>query len=387
MSRSFKCCKNKEFSNYCCILCNAIFHPSCMDRSSEVVKLGSYKILCSLECKDQHEKMERLEETYRGKLKKLQNEIERKDKHIERLQRNSSALENEVSEAEDELSSKLKSINEQNSKLSGEIAALKKKEVELISQINSWNVTKNNLEQKIKDLTELNKNLLVSVNTLETENNSFGKDSKELRQKILDTQPYDSSQSGATVRTINKQRASEQRKRQILLIGGENARGGGLLVKKLTNHLFDVNCQVKRRALLADFFRECEQLCKNFDKSDFVVIFMPYFDAKVGKSITDKELEQLVLIESKTNLIVVGCSYYVSRPVMNNFIHVQNSLMQSYFKDKEVAFVPVLSTSKDGFLDYQSKVELLTFLVTNYITSNAIPKKNFLISREPKSRI
>ena len=72
---------------------------------------------------------------------------------------------------------------------------------------------------------------------------------------------------------------------------------------------------------------------------------------------------------------------------MNNFIHVQNSLMQSYFKDKEVAFVPVLSTSKDGFLDYQSKVELLTFLVTNYITLNAIPKKNFLISREPKSRI
>ena len=92
------------------------------------------------------------------------------------------------------------------------------------------------------------------------------------------------------------------------------------------------------------------------------------------KEISKEELEQLLTITCNTNLIVIGSSYYANRPVLNNFIHHQNSMIRSYFCEKNAVFVPNLTTNKDGFMDYDTKRELVAFLIQNYILSDSSGK-------------
>jgi hypothetical protein len=86
MEKSFKCCRNKDFANFICIVCCNVFHPSCIERLPNVVKLGGFKIFCSLECKlNQDDRCKQLD-SLNAQIVNLQKEISNKNTYIAKLE-------------------------------------------------------------------------------------------------------------------------------------------------------------------------------------------------------------------------------------------------------------------------------------------------------------
>lgn len=80
----FKCCQNKNFSNYCCVSCLNIFHPSCLERKTEWKIVDGYKIYCSEQCKTEKENQIDSNQL-NDQLIRLKAEYEVKCKEIEAL--------------------------------------------------------------------------------------------------------------------------------------------------------------------------------------------------------------------------------------------------------------------------------------------------------------
>lgn len=100
MNRNFKCCKNKDFSNFICVACNSVFHPSCMERMTDIVKVSGFRILCSESCQNIFNEKDHMEDEKSEKIDALVKELKEKDTYIKRLKRNSQTFENDVTEAE-----------------------------------------------------------------------------------------------------------------------------------------------------------------------------------------------------------------------------------------------------------------------------------------------
>ena len=73
----FKCCQNKTFSNFCCIVCLNIFHPSCLERKPDWKQVEGYKIFCSLQCENLGDSLKQ--------MTKLRKELDSKNKELEIL--------------------------------------------------------------------------------------------------------------------------------------------------------------------------------------------------------------------------------------------------------------------------------------------------------------
>lgn len=407
MTRSFKCCKNKDFLNYCCVECLNIFHPSCLERCSQVVKLGGYKIFCSEECQTNSVERENQCSLFKKEIESLEKELNQKDRYIERLRRSSQVFEDVVSEAEKSLTSKLDNLNQRNSCLETEMQKLKDNEQEALSQLESFNTVKQNLEREINELSNLNRNLIVTIETLEKDNMVLAKEIKMLQRRletltdggsVVTCQhtpsedplserhrhqgPINATESTACDKSNSK---PVEPRRQLLIVGGQNARGCALLFKRYTGRMFDVNCQVLPRTFFSRFVTVCGQLCANFSKNDHVVIFTSDFNVIRGKPIEESELEELLKLTSLTNISIVGCSYHLYRPVMNDLIHDQNDFVSTYLmKNNDINFVPIIASFYNGLIDYETKREIILFLLKKHnINSTA---RNFSQLTRDKSQ-
>lgn len=184
MQRHFKCCKLKEFSNYCCIECSSIFHPSCLERLPQVVRLNGYRIFCSEECQKQASELENKEEAFKEEIETLQKELYQKDRYIERLKRNSKIYEEVALDAENNLTVKLENLNKKNTSLEAELKIYKNNENEIKSRLAFLNEANINLEEKIRELSDVKTSLTVSLETLDKENVEYFKEIKDLRHKL-----------------------------------------------------------------------------------------------------------------------------------------------------------------------------------------------------------
>lgn len=376
MQRAFKCC-GKPFANYCCAICFTVFHPSCMERNTSIVKLTGHKILCSNECQATYHGEKVIEADHMEKIAALQQDLANKDKHIERLKRCSQAFEDVVFDAETTFTTKINNLTQEKESLTSELLVYKVNEQSHISDMEKWKEEKSKLEENIRELSILNRNLITTISTLESENDAYATEVKNLRQTVSDLQDDDGIKPAIQIQEVDKQTTSAIKKHKMLILGGENIRGAAIFFKNGTNRMYDINCQRKRQFLLDEMINDCKQLSKNFDKNDFVILFLTIQNAVSGKRITPKHLEDLLLSTSHTNLIVVGCSFQYNRPVLNNFIHLQNSLMEAAFKNADAVFVPVPALeSLGGILAYESKRELFSHIIHNHIIREL--KGNFL---------
>lgn len=207
MEKSFKCCKNKLFSNYCCIECNSIFHPSCMDRCQQAIKLGGYKILCSLICQTNSNERDDGRAAFQQEIESLQQEIRDKDRYLDRLKRNSRVFEDEVSDAEKSFALQLERINQRNSTLEDEIKEVRSQAENLTVELKSAMDLNQILEEKMRELTTLNRNMVTTIATLENDNQAYLIEVKELKLNLLNIQEENNAKqmsNGADMEDLRK---------------------------------------------------------------------------------------------------------------------------------------------------------------------------------------
>lgn len=366
MDRSLKCCKNKEFSNFCCISCMGIFHPSCMERNKDVLRLGGYRIYCSAQCQlkaeaDEQCDTKRLEEIddLKKELNVLRKELSEKDIFIKRLKRRSQVFADEVSEAEDKLNAQLTEQSNRIAELTTEITRLNRIKSELITKIESdESVTQ--LNNNIRDLTDTNRQMITSISVLEEENAAYFAEIKQLKQQ-LDTIERNSKAAKNPPVFENLINISTQKicKPQILLVGDKNVRGLLSIFKRLTEKKYDINCQMYDNVLFEDRIKACGELIKNFTKNDFVVLFTGVLDAVKGKSIKSASLLRLLEVSCGTNLFVCGPPLQTNRPILNRIIQQNDFQLQSLLRCYQHShFIASRVVSPNGALNYSEKGEL-----------------------------
>nr|CAI5853673.1 unnamed protein product [Callosobruchus analis] len=96
----FECCKNKEFANYICIVCNKVYHKSCSNRKKDLVLLDKHMIYCGATCALKQDEREEEIVLLRQEMVELQKENVEKEKYIDSLRKKSSAFEEDVIDIE-----------------------------------------------------------------------------------------------------------------------------------------------------------------------------------------------------------------------------------------------------------------------------------------------
>lgn len=363
-----------------------------MERCPEIVRLGDYRILCSSSCQRKHDDQGDDESPHAERIRLLEKELLEKKNHIKRLKRNSQAFEDAALDSETKLTSQLDLLTNSNASLVSEIKELKRNESLLNTEIAGWKDTKNKLDKNIRELTDLNKNLLTTVSTLEQENVVYSNDVKGLRQEldvlrytndkrdcgiqtsptVCATQPgrHHSSATEWTigikdpVKTLEITPASGSytvKRHQTLIIGDENVRGFGNLVKQYSKKKFDVNCQWQKRITLLEITKLCSLFSKSFTKNDYIIAFLGSENAIKGLTLRDDDVKNLLNSCRHTNLILIGPPLYTDRPVLNRIIEEQNSLILNNLDkfNEDVYFLPLLCHTSYGYLNYFDKSSLV----------------------------
>lgn len=406
MNRALKCCRSKDFANFCCITCSSIFHPSCLERYKEVVKLGGYRIYCSSECQkraiDDEERVGALLE----EIERLKREIEGRDHCIKRLDRRSREFEDEVSEAEEKYNQQVLEMRDKIARLNRELSELRQKNLELQGMVQDDKLLVTKLESDIKEISSINENMLISIRTLESENDVYRAEIKDLKQSIeaslLICPPHRVSGDGLQLSTEDnsdlllkndsnstgdRQNQNENfadpntdpsgsnacsdrpllRRPQLLIMGGEDAVGLLSLFRRYTNYSCDINCQTNVRDI-NDRIQRCIGLSRGFNEIDSVVLLIGSGDVKKGRMIGDS-LQSLLEKCSGCNLFIVGPTLWTNRSILNKEIQRHDVILQNYIQQwPKVHYLPSRSRTPNGRLNYSTKVklaELLSYFILN----------------------
>ncbi|CAG9763985.1 unnamed protein product [Ceutorhynchus assimilis] len=177
----FKCCK-KIFSSFVCIVCIDVFHGSCLDRKSDVVRLGGCRILCSPLCQRSHQIAEEQEENYKGVIDKLRNEITEKESCLKRLKRSSKVFEDDIMETEQSYIGTIEEQKQRIIQLKGEISFLNEANIKLEVDIKNTEERMVEFKQQIQGLTEMSNGMITSIRVLENENRLYLEELSELKQ-------------------------------------------------------------------------------------------------------------------------------------------------------------------------------------------------------------
>lgn len=248
MATTFKCCKNKDPSNYFCLICKNVFHKSCLNRGLKKFEVVNENLIwCSRKCIDmatENEEELLVVDDLRSIIRELQTEISDKNNHIARLKRSSVSFCEEATRTEQEYIKEIETLTQKNEDLRERLnkslqiinknvkssidavtqtkSALKDKhsqthdiietpskvvQIQQNEETNSNNDEKTALEIKIKEQSEdiqrlkdeieesnsLSRNMISSIRVLEAENHSYSREIGWLKNKMekLDVQqPY-----------------------------------------------------------------------------------------------------------------------------------------------------------------------------------------------------
>ncbi|KAG5895446.1 hypothetical protein JTB14_001323 [Gonioctena quinquepunctata] len=170
MQHKFKCCPKKVFGNYFCIVCFDAYHPSCLERRDDIVKIKNHKILCSAECQNIFETDERKLSILNEQVTALSANLKDKDSVINQHKRRSQDFENMVSESEQEFVAKLAEQKSIVNGLQKKLPDLRPKYDDLLlERARNEDYIQALVTDKLK-LDALQKNMLTSISTLETNN-------------------------------------------------------------------------------------------------------------------------------------------------------------------------------------------------------------------------
>lgn len=375
MERGLRCCRNKEFLNYCCVVCMSVFHPSCLERYKEVVKLGGYRIFCSTKCQTTASEDEERQNDFQREILKLRTEINEKDNYIKRLNGRTRDFEDEVAAAEEEYNSKLNNQRGQITELNNELMAAKGRNEGLLQEVKNYLSRIAKLEGEIKEISALNNNMLRSIETLEKDNEVYFTELKALRQRLsasLLTNPDISHETSTRldadtgvdldVRGSTATGLPRPRRPQLLIVGDRNAAGSIPLLKHFTNGSYDINCQTFSRTL-SDRIGVCLKLAERFTKRDYIVLHVGSQNAKEDKVVDANLFCSLLAGCAGSNLFIVGPPLWANRPILNRIIQYHDLVLQNHIRRwPNVSYLPSRSLTSRGLLSYSDRADLLRFI-------------------------
>lgn len=368
MSRNFKCCKTKEFLNYFCISCASVYHPSCLDRVSDCIKLGGYKIFCSSECQSKENIDEVEKDTLVEEIVKLKEEITAKNIHIERLKRRTEDFSQDVSEAEENYLAQLSKNSKLIADLNKEIIDLRRKNPEMEELIKNNESLSKKFQQEIQDMTDINRNMLTTIQTLEKDNEAYIIEMSKLRKQLKDQELGNTQCRKCREKQNTDKRTSTKKNSQLLIIGDNNARGCAVIIKNIANICLDTNTQYDNKKLFNENVEEAIKLSSNFTKQDFIIFLAGKGDAIKGRKIEKKQMDRLIDQCKRTNLIIVGPTFQDSRPVLNDIIQQQNFELKHYLEQKGLTtFIPAISSNRHGIIKHNTKVQLMKYIWLNFL--------------------
>lgn len=434
MQRHFKCCKHREFLNYCCIECCSIFHPSCLERLPQVVRLNGYKIFCSEDCQNKASDLDNKWKSFKEEIEALQKELYQKDRYIERLKSDTGMYTEVVLDAEKILSVKLENLNKKNTSLEAELKVYKNNEKEIKSRLTFLNEANVNLEEKIRELIDLKTGLTVSLETLEKENVEYfkeirdlcqnlakfsgaGKEVEELRRTaecvltsigVLGSEKHqygyetntlqdeiDRTDLHVTGTSERIQRATEVEQlpidrpnddllpstqdnretnkiKKMLILCDEAGRGLRKALHESFKKDYQVQCIIKPGASYIEVVTNIEQFVKHYNKNDCVIILAGSSEFQQKKLPRVREIWQKIKYCTHTNLI------FLSHPDIQKFV-ISDKIDKFY--NKFHFFIDKVNWVSEGvisFLNYFDNGKKKWGLVSELILNNLNPNKGLV---------
>ena len=387
---NFKCCATKQFSYYFCVICNGVFHPSCLERDfKHHSKLEKHKILCAKECrnkfnenkdiqkkvlnvdnlqkenyqlkcqlKEREQEIENLEVENNSTTKalhqtiaELKKEIKEKDAQYERERKLSKDFANEMMESDNKNAEMEKKYIESLNKKREEIKKLKiditgyLKEKSTLEQEKRTHLDKENkLEKYINDLRETNKNMIEAIRVLEDDNNRYSNELEEMRTEMLarnltvqkkmvskgtttDNGPVIASQQcNFGVSETFVRQDHDKDNVRVLLLCDEY----GYRLSKWLRDRVNLQAIVKPGGFYKNILEDIINLTKGFTLNDFVVIMGGSNDFSFNNNYPlFRDINSKLKHCTHTNIIVTSVPFQQSYEI-NNHINNFNTKLKDY---------------------------------------------------------
>lgn len=364
-----------------CTVCNNLIHKSCSERRNFTV-ISKNLIWCSEKCAEDAVKLEEnfanTIKHYEDTIKKLQKEIEEKDRYTQRLKTLNMDLEQEMLEFDHKSEQK---IQEQNSVIN----ELKSEMQQTLEE--SLNISKNTPKSFVDSSTQTTylsqesttKTQPATVQTESKLNTSFSTQTEDLQVQQGSTQTELSEQEMEEVRLVNallrinvtkstqtsmspvalpgkcaepnppnkKQNNTQHKsiegietsKPQLFLLTNSPARGLSMKFKELTNHTFDINMQYIYKGSFDDLVVHAENYIHKLKAQDALVIFVGPVNAITAKGISLEKLQRLITNARQTNVFICACPLSQNRPILNKFIRKINSDIKQATADSNITYI------------------------------------------------
>lgn len=365
MNKRFKCCKNKDFSNYCCIVCLSMFHPSCIERNEKhkaIVKIGGYKVYCSTDCqlKDEVEK-DKLT-NYNTEIKQLRKDCLDKDILITRLRRQSHQFEQDVVDVEKNYSDDLTQKTEAISALRKQLDQFEHENSKLLLEIEGCRGVERQIRHELDEMTRINRSMISSIRVLEQEGEVCREELVKVRKELAEILEGSSAVTDNGNRKIENlsgkfledwrtpRGAVDEKvkqcdvKKKLLLLCDQT---GSKVSSKLRKYLPGYNMQsiIKPHALYEHVIEDVVSLTRQFGKDDCVVVMAGVNNFLGRKYPSFREINSKLKYITHTNVVLTSVSCDPSMKY-RGFVCKYNETLKSY-----AAKLDRYACAKISFLD------------------------------------
>lgn len=391
-TKKFSCCKQKDFNNGICVGCFAVFHSSCIERKSDVIKLSGNRIYCSLACQEKFELQKDREEALLKNIELLRTDNLEKDQYISRLRRNSQGYMDMVQETEehyiDEIAEQKKIITDLKEKLS----QLRNENAELMENVKAFEEKVANLSTEVQELNSLNRNMVSSIRVLESENrdnlmklsvlereNLVTKNSERIGGSVGMGEADDGTDSELHQRCPGGKNSAQSCKRadkcvdksfqnrgRLLLLCDETGYSFKNQLLRSVGNNFRMETIIKPNACFGEVIDSVVGLSHDYTLRDFIIILGGCNDLKNGKYPSFKEINSRVKLCTHTNIIFLTLPYFKQERYLNTNVHKFNLKLEEYssrlnkYAEGKVALVDINNKKR---LLKRGKVELINEII------------------------
>lgn len=320
MEAKYTCCRSKTLSGFYCTVCFGVFHASCLDRRNGVVRLGGHKIYCSGSCQERDTDREMETESFRESIQGLKEEIEGRERYIQRLQRQSRDFEDEVLNTEQKYVDKLKQLSDTVQCRNREVEELRVKISTLEREIDRTSDLRVKLESDIRDLDKINRDMISTIKTLEIENDSYVREVKLLRVELDSNKSRgygDKVEKHSVTRGTGSKTAYIQDNRpKLLLVAGAFGRDLVQFLRTHSGNSYHMQAILKPNSSNQELIDTAVRNSKSFSKKDVVVI-CPF-------SAVNQLIDGFLLELGHTNALILTTPF--GRDTRENFLIYENNL-------------------------------------------------------------
>lgn len=301
MEASYGCCKNKPLTGLCCVVCHEIFHPSCLQRRKDAVKIGFHKIYCSSNCQEKLLSEEERQSDFDKVIQGLREEIKGRDQYIERLRKQSRDFEDEVCNTEQGYIVKLRELGDTALRREAKLEELRIAIAGLQEELNALKDLNKKLNIDLGDMNTINRDMVETIRTLEAECETYGREAKLLQFELsqLKQQSHNTKASKCLLMsgpTPKLTRPKENRPR-LLLVSGAFGRGLVDLLGKQSGGSYSMQAILKPNSTNSELISTAVENSKNFTKRDIVIVW-PF-------TLTSKLIDDFVLTSNHTNVLMM----------------------------------------------------------------------------------